>query len=232
MCTTANVNSGSIWKSMKGREFYGAGWELLVPVNYSRLALSALARKTKLPLVRRCLASAARLAPPFRKKWASDLFVCHLTRDDLDSVKVQPTTDGWEPFRDASYLRWRYAEHPSGASKLLLVRNSRGDEMYLGVHVGSRGVEGEVRSLTIIDLFGAVEHFAASAVLGSALRIAAPQTDVIVLRLLAAKLWEEQLGRSARRRVLEFPTHWMQSRTLELRPEEWSATLADGDGAM
>jgi hypothetical protein len=233
ICTTANVMSGSVWKSMRGIEMAGSGWEFLVPVNWTAWAVSGVVRHTRPPLLKHLIDQAGRLLPPLRRSlgYSTGYKVEELQKDEVTHAGVAPLTDKWEPLRDPVWLHWRYAENPSNKLLRLTRSGGIGGDMFVGVKISARGFGRGLRQMMILDVHGTLEA-EPEAVLAALLAHFSGRVDLICVRMLAAMLWEKQLARIARRRILEFPTHWMLSRKMTLLQDDWRPSQADGDGGM
>ncbi len=234
MCTTANVNSGSVWKSMKGFEMEGAGWEFLIPVNWSAWAVAGAVRKTPWPWLKSAVDAAGAMLPGVRRRFsaAAGWSVDEVRDEDLPRVSTAPLSDKWEPLRDEAFLRWRYPDYPGQGVRLLrLNRSAPGGELFVGVKSGLRGYGRGLRQMVIMDVHGAREQDGEGIVAALAAHFRG-RVDLVGVRLLAAMLWEESLAPLASRRKLEFPTHWMQSRKMTLEASEWRPSQGDGDGCM
>jgi hypothetical protein len=234
MCTTANVMSGSVWKSMRGIEMAGGGWEFLVPVNWTAWGVGGLIRHTRSPLLKRLIDQAGRLLPPVRRRLGSSsgYKVEELRKDEVTGAGVAPLTGKWEPLRDPVWLQWRYADNPSNSIKLLRVtRSAAGGDLFVGVRIAPRGFGRGLRQMMILDVHGSLEA-EPEAVLAALLSHFSGRVDLICIRLLAAMLWENRLALIARRRTLEFPTHWMLSRKMTLLQDDWRPSHGDGDVGM
>jgi len=234
LCTTANVNSGAVWRTMKALEMEGAGWEFLIPVNWSAWAVAGAVRKAPWPWLKSTADAAGALLPGVRRRFSSAAgwSVDEVRSEDLSRVKTSPLSDKWEPRRDEAFLSWRYANYPGqGVSLLRLSRSGSGGDLFVGVKTGPRGYGRGLRQLVIMDVHGAPEQDGAGVVTALAAHFGR-RVDLIGVRLLAAMLWEESLAPLARRRTLEFPTHWMQSRKMTLDAADWRPSQGDGDACM
>jgi hypothetical protein len=234
ICTTANVSSGSVWKSMRGIEMAGAGWEFLIPVNWTACAVSGMIRKAPKPVLKRFFDGAGRFLPPVRRRLRASFAwkVEELSPADVTRADVRATTDKWEPLRDPEWLSWRYADYPGTGVRLLrLSRSGSGGDVFAGLRIGPRGFGRGLRQLVVMDVHGALETDGAEVIAALAAHFAG-RIDLITVRLLAAMLWKDSLDSLARRRVLEFPTHWMFSRKLALSADDWRPSHGDGDACM
>ena len=234
MCATANVNGAAVWEAIKGIPVEGSGHELLVPVNLTALAAGAFAGKlSEGPL--RCVTAALgawlpRIGPHY--SCPPDWRIEEIMPADVSRILAPAATSLWEPRRDADWLSWRYAAgYSSKHCRLLrLSRSGGGGDVFAGTYIGSRGPGGRVRSLTVMDVWGAADTTNAPEALAALVFHFRKVIDVVSLRLLAAKLWGSQSQRRLRLRELTARTHWMISRKDQLDPADWSFSMGDGDG--
>jgi hypothetical protein len=234
LCTTANVSSGSVWKSMRGLEMAGAGWEFLIPVNWTAWAVAGMVRKVPFPVLKRLLDGAGRFLPAVRRRFTppAGYKVEELRPGEIPCANPAPLTDKWEPLRDPEWLSWRYAACPGPSVKLIrLSRSTPGRDLFVGIRTGPRGFGRGLRQMVLMDVHGGPETDG-MAVIAALAEHFAGSFELIGVRLLAAMLWEAQLAAVARRRVLEFPTHWMLSRKMPLSVDDWRPSHGDGDAAM
>lgn len=236
ICATANVNGAAVWKAIKGIPVEGSGRELLIPVNMTALAAGVLAGKLPPGILRRTAAGLGawlpRTGPRFSRP--ADMQIEEVRAGDISRITALPITQLWEPQRDGAWLLWRYtAEHSARSCRLLRIsRSGPGGDLFVGIHIGNRGAGGRIRSLTILDVWGAGHIASAQEVIGTLAVHFRSALDVICLRLQAAKLWKDQWPGRSRLRELEAHTHWMISRKQKLNPAEWAFTMADGDGRI
>ena len=236
ICATANVNGAAVWEAIKGIPVEGSGWEVLIPLNLTALAAGALAKKLPEGMLRRSAAGLGAWLPRTGPRFVrpADLQIEEVKPEDVFRIVVHPVTQLWEPRRDGAWLSWRYASAYSARScRLLRISRSRtAGDIFVGTHIGSRGVGGRVRALTVLDVWGDADGANASDLLGALASHFRSSIDVICLRLLAARLWKDQWPGRSRLRELEARTHWMISRKQKLDPAEWAFTMADGDGRI
>ncbi len=234
MCTTANVSSGSVWKSMRALEMAGAAWEFLIPVNWTAWAAAGAAHKARWPWLKKALDGGGKLLPAVRRRFSTPVGwkVEEVRGTDVARANPAPQTDKWEPLRDPAWLTWRYHDYPGKGVRLLrLSRSTPGGDLFVGVKTGPRGYGRGLRQLVIMDVHGAPEPDGA-AVIAALARHFTGQMDLIGVRLLAAMLWQESLAPFSRHRLLEFPTHWMQSRKMTLAGDDWRPSHGDGDACV
>ena len=234
ICTSANVSSGSVWKSMRGIEMPGAGWEYLIPVNWSAWGVAGLVRKAGSPFLKRVIDAGGRFLPSVRRRLARPgvFKVEELKPAEIPGADLTPLTDRWEPARDPDWMSWRYSAYPGTGVKMLRIsRSGSGGDLFAGVRIAPRGFGRGLRQLVIMDLHGAPEPDGAAVVAAIAAHFAG-KIDLVGVRLLAAVYWKDALAPLSRQRQLEFPTHWMLSRKLSLAADDWRPSYGDGDACM
>ncbi len=232
-CTTANVNSGKVWKAMRAVKLPGAEGEYLLPLNYGVVAMGAIMQKLRPGFLQNAVFAASRIIPPVRRRASrTPITVEALSSAEIPGIDAPPVTNCWEPRRDAEWLHWRYVQHPEQNTKVLRLSRSHGADLFISTFARPRGHKGSVKTVYVMDVWGHAPGFDPAETLFALMNYFRKQSDLLCVRLLAAMFWRETLDKFARFRQLEFPTHWALSRKMCITAEEWRPSHADGDGCF
>ena len=235
-CTTANEMSGSLWKRFGGRPMTATDRECIGVLRWPPLVEEVVQRRLSMAPLASLAGGLASLLPGPRspgtrlKRVGGGLQRVTDAADaaDLDVTGREAHADLITAVRDEAFLRWRYFEGP-GASRALF-RFEAGDARCLvGACIQKRGHRGQIRTLTVLDVWGLLPGASIGALAGCLAEAYRGQVDMLVFRGQHADREAVLLGSGFRHRALPLPIGWFIDPERLLPEASWYVVPADGD---
>ena len=231
--TTMNEVSGAIYERYGGYPIPETDRELLGVLHWSPLVEELLVRRFGRPGPARLAARAAALRPAGLRGDAAaagrlePLDAASLAHHGIATPPEH--ADQITGLRDPDFLRWRYFEGPDATRALFVFTASDGTRALLGVNRRPRGHRGQVRALTVLDVWGAL---APAGVVEAARALASrfrDQADVVVLRGLHEPRRRALVAAGAVERPFARAIGVCIDRANLLPTRAWYMVPADGD---
>jgi hypothetical protein len=231
ICTTANVNSGSIWKSLKANVLSRSDAETIIGMNPQGLICERFASSSKSSLIRNFYRIVSPLRRLMRRKISSDYNCCQILETELNSIATPLNVDRFEPHRNSEYLQWRYFLHPSSNTMLYRVADGQGNDCYVGICLRKRGKLG-LTCAYLLDLFGDYQTMHFESILGAIDKATHNAADFFSLRLHLFEKFTPEKHWLSKTREMEFPTHWGLSLNKDISITDCSLMMCSGDAVV
>ncbi len=211
--TTAGAQSSPLWIKFGGYPISESDHELVGALRLGPLLEEAVHRKLRSRPLARGSGLAATLMPSglrSARRAGAGVTIDRLTSADQAAAfeRVGPE-DVISAVRDRAYLHWRYFSGPQADTREVLACTMPSGRRALAVTtVATRGYRAQVRTLSVLDLWGNIAPDEHPALAGALARRAAGACDAVVLRSLSAQAHQSLLGSGFVRRAFPQPTTW------------------------
>ncbi len=205
--TTANALSERLWRSAGGTPLARTEYELLRALAWPGVIEEMLVRRggTAIAPLARLVAAAGHL----RRERAGGKFgeLTRVARPE-DAVIDSPSAD-LQPVRDAAFIRWRFFEVPQADAAVYRYRDAatRADGC-VAVTNSRRGYRGQLRTLSLADMWGTMTPAAFPGVLAAIAARHRASVDLIALRCLPPACERAAAAHGYRRRAFDYPIGW------------------------
>lgn len=239
-CTTANDQSGAFWKRFGGYPIADTDHESVGILRVGPVAEEWLQRKWGSTRLSQLASWVGRNAPTSlwlrarRRAAACDLTPIGPTDTlpRLDAAAHADIGDRLTALRDEAFLRWRYFEGPDPTTALYRFRSESGSDALVGVSVRNRGHRGQIRTLTVLDAWGALPGRSIAELGRQLARDFSKKADMIVFRGLDPGKHEALAQEGFIRRNFSCPIGWCIDPESLLPTRDWYLAPADGDMAV
>jgi hypothetical protein len=183
--STMNAVSGALYEHYGGYPVPHTDHEWLGVLRYGPLLEEVLLRRVGWPPLARALARAGALRPGALRGGGRGELVRVESPQALTGLAVEAPPEHANDIthvRDEAFLRWRYFEGPDPSRALFVYRAEGGGRALVAVNLRARGARGQVRSLMVLDYWGALPAPAIADVARALAALYRERADVIVFR--------------------------------------------------
>jgi hypothetical protein len=221
-CTTANRASGELWERFGGYAIPGTDHEMISVANFAPLAEEWFHRRVGRAALARVLAAPARFwthFPPLWRRALGNALVPLQSADEAAAV-IPPEAGGAVAVaRDRDYLHWRYFAGPDERAVFRYEGRDEPPRLVLSGIV-RRGYRGQIRSLTVLDVFPATTPNSAADLADELAARHPEQFDVLAVRTQPPAV-EVSLKPRFRRHEYPAPLGWCIDRSNALPTRQW-----------
>jgi len=230
--TSANPESGRLWKARGAVPIPDTGHELLGVLNWRPVIEEMSVRRGAGLGLSQWFAglsspglNLARRLRSDRREWAD--LVPLTSSDQVMDLGLSAAPESLSAVRDRQYIEWRYFQR-KGRAEVFAVRGKAGDTL-LAVNRQARGYRNQIRALNVLDVYPRASPEVCSLIASLLVERYHGQADMIVFRGQNQAQQDSLRRLGFLRREFEAPCGWMLDKSRLLPASDWYLVPADGD---
>jgi hypothetical protein len=239
-CTTANEMSSAVWKRFGGYPLTATDHEILGVLRFGPLAEEVAYRRASNALIARAAGGVLGAVPGMAaSRWRRLRAGAVLTKLDRGPGLAGMQDDGSAEHADRitavrsePFLQWRYFDGPDATRALFRFEGGEGGRCHVAVNLQRRGYRGQIRALTVLDVWGAMPGDSIVSLAACLAQEYRDRADVVVFRGQPPERQRALCAAGLRRRALPVPIGWCIDREGLLPRAPWYVVPADGDMAV
>lgn len=183
--STMNEVSGAIYERYGGYPIPDTEHEMIGVLHWSPVVQEAIGRRIGRPGLARLLSRPMALVPSRVGGGPEGQLVEIGSADELSATRWETPAEHASQVtaaRDPAFLRWRYFEGPDRSRRVFRYADASGRAAFVATRMERRGSEGQIRSLCVLDYWGALAQEAIRDVARLLARRFRAEADMLVFR--------------------------------------------------